>query len=171
MTNKSLKLTSLLKLSKARQFNNLIKISKFDNKNVTPYNKWPIEWKTIYYKAYPRFEQVFLPTPSNNSFDLYKTLLKRVSSRNFSNKPIELNNLSDLLYYSIGMKKILNNKLLDSRMYPSAGGRYPLEIYPLVLNVNKLNQGVYHYHFKTHSLEMLLQKPILKEIARQFQTP
>lgn len=171
MIKRPKKLVNLLKLSKARQFNNLIKISKFDNKNVTSYNKWPIEWKTIYYKAYPRFEQVFLPTPSNNSFDLYKTLLKRESSRDFFNKPVKVSNLSDLLYYSVGMKKILNNKLSNSRMYPSAGGRYPLEIYPFIFNVDQVKDGVYHYHFKTHSLEMLLQKPILKEIVRQFQTP
>lgn len=170
MNKKSQRLTDLLKLSKARQFNNLVKISKFDNKNVTPFNKWPIEWKTIYYKAYPRFEQVILPAPSNNSYNLYKTLLNRESSRNFSNKPIELNHLSDLLYYSVGMKKIISNKSSESRMYPSAGGRYPLEIYPFIFNVNQLKQGVYHYHFKTHSLEILLQKPILKEVTKQFQT-
>lgn len=159
------------KLSNAKQFNNSVKILKFDSKNATPYDKWPIEWKTIYYKAYPRFEQVILPTPSSNNFDLYKMLLKRESSRNFSNKPIELNNLSDLLYYSVGMKKVINNKSSDSRMYPSAGGRYPLEIYPFIFNVNQLNQGVYHYHFKTHSLETLLQKLILKEVVKQFQMP
>ena len=159
------------KISKARQFNNLTKISKFDNKNVLSYNKWPIEWKTVYYKAYPRFEQVILPAPSSNNFNLYEILLKRESFRDFSNKPIKLDTLSDLLYYSIGMKKILNNKSTNSRMYPSAGGRYPIEVYPFIFNVSQLQQGVYHYHFKTHSLETLLQKPILEEVVKQIQMP
>ncbi len=117
-------LADLIKLSKSRRFNNLIKILKFDSKNVTPYNKWPSEWKTVFYKAYPRFEQVGLPTPSNTNFDLYKTLISRKSVREFSNKSIKLQDVSDLIYYSGGMKKILNNKENDSRMHPSAGGRY-----------------------------------------------
>lgn len=172
MINKNLKtLDHLLKPTEARKFDELVKIKKFNSNNVTPYDKWPEEWKTISYKAYPRFKQVGLSTPSNDNFDLYKTLLKRESFRNFSDMPMQLNKFSDLIYYSMGMKKILTSKTSDSRMHPSAGARYPLEIYPFVFNVNQIDQGVYHYHFKTHSLETLLQEPILKQVSKQFQMP
>lgn len=172
MNNKTKQaLHDILKLTNSRQFNDQTKIQQFDEKTVTPYDKWPKEWKTIFYKAYPRLKQVALPKPSKSRLDLYETLLKRKSSRNFSNTPMKLDVLSDLLYYSAGLKKIIDKEALDSRMHPSAGARYPLEIYPFIFNVEQLQEGVYHYHLKTHSLEVLLQKPILKKVADQFQTP
>lgn len=171
MIKKTKELTDLLKLSKARQFNNSIKIQKFDDKNVTPYDKWPAEWKTIFYKAYPRFNQVVLPKPSGSHFDLYKTLLSRKSCRKFSKSSIQLSSFSDLIYYSAGMKKILGDKSSNYRMHPSAGGRYPLEVYAFIFNVSGIKEGVYHYHLKTHSLEALLSGSVLKETIKQFQMP
>jgi SagB-type dehydrogenase family enzyme len=39
------------------------------------------------------------------------------------------------------------------RNYPSAGARYPLEIYPIVLSVDGLTEGIYHYRPLGHRLE------------------
>lgn len=161
----------VLKLSKAREFNNLTKIHDFDPKANIPYNKWPKEWKNVYYKAYPRLDQIMLSKPSRQKFNLYETLRSRESCREFSSFPIGLSQLSDLLYYSGGMKNFLEGSSVDKRMHPSAGGRYPLEIYPFIFNVDKIREGVYHYHIKTHSLELLLQRPILQQTAKQFQQP
>ena len=41
------------------------------------------------------------------------------------------------------------------RTVPSAGGLYPIEIYPIINNVKDLNQGIYHYNIPNHSLELL----------------
>lgn len=41
------------------------------------------------------------------------------------------------------------------RVYPSAGARYPLEIYLVVNRVKSLEKGLYHYNVKEHSLELL----------------
>lgn len=159
----------LLKISRAGEFNNHIKIKKFsDTEKENSYKNWPEAWKIVYYKAYPRFDQIILPDPSRSKFDLYSTLVSRKSCRNFSTQLIKLNQLSDLLYYSIGMKKIVENSSSNSRMYPSAGARYPLEIYLIVFKSEELEMGIYHYHFKTHSLEVILQKPILEQVMQQL---
>ena len=41
------------------------------------------------------------------------------------------------------------------RATPSAGGCYPVEAYPIVLNAADLPAGVYHYAPNDHSLELL----------------
>ena len=46
----------------------------------------------------------------------------------------------------------MNKKL---RVSPSAGARYPLEIYPLIFSAKDLDCGIYHYNVKSHSLELL----------------
>lgn len=159
----------ILELSKARKFNNLTKVKNLKGKEDIPYDKWPIEWKTVYYKAYPRLDQTLLPKPTNRKFDLLKSLMKRESYRDFTGGKVSFSDLSDLIYYSAGMKKILRNDLSEKRMYPSAGGRYPLEIYIFAFNVDGLNEGIYHYHFKTHSLENILLESIYEQTMQQFQ--
>lgn len=164
-------INKFLKLSESRQFDNHVRIAKFGEDNVTSYSNWPEEWKTVYYKAYPRFEQLLLPTPSVGSFDLYKSILNRKSLHEGIKKNIKLVNLSNLLYFSSGIKKITKKESTESRMHPSAGARYPLEIYPFIFNVGKITEGVYHYHLKTHSLETILKKRIRKQTTRQFHQP
>lgn len=158
-----------LELSKARKFNNLTKIKSLDGKEEIPYDKWPKEWKTVFYKAYPRLDQVLLSKPSNRKFDLYEALIRRESRRDFSGDQIDPTKFSDLLYYSVGMKKILKNDQSERRMHPSAGGRYPLETYAFIFNVDGIKEGVYHYHLKTHSLECILQESIHRQTMQQFQ--
>ena len=117
-------------------------------------SKWPKEWSTVYFKSYPRLPQIRLPKPKLGNFSLEKAILKRESNRNFSGKPIKLEELSALLYYGAGIIKGEGDS--SRRAYPSGGARYPLEVYPLVFNVERLNPGVYHYNIKNHNLELLL---------------
>ena len=57
------------------------------------------------------------------------------------------------------------------RNYPSGGARYPLEIYPLLLNVASFGKGFYHYHPFHHRLEYLGRKPryldALRDVVRR----
>lgn len=158
-----------LKLSRAGEFNNHIKIKKFSgSEKKNSYKNWPEAWKITYYKAYPRFDQIILPDPSRSKFDLYSTLVSRKTCRDFSTQLIKVNQLSDLLYYSIGMKKIVENNSSNNRMYPSAGARYPLEVYLIIFKSEQLRMGVYHYHFKTHSLEVILPEPVFEQAMQQL---
>ena len=154
---------NLFKKSLSLEFNDKTKLDNFP-KNELPRSQWPEVWKKIYYKAYPRLDQVVLPKPSYRKLDLLISLQKRKSNRDFTGKPISKRDLSDLLYYSTGISESKNMR----RHYPSAGARYPLEIYPFVFNVEEINSAIYHYHVKTHSLELILKKPFLKKIMDQF---
>jgi SagB-type dehydrogenase family enzyme len=116
---------------------------------------WPKSWKTVHFKGYPRLDEIFLPKPIlQNNLSLKQSLMKRKSSRQFSEKTLPINKLSSLLYYSAGLRE--NKPPWEAnRFYPSAGARYPLEVYLLSLNTD-LPKGLYHYYLKNHSLEKLL---------------
>lgn len=129
-----------------------------------PIKSWPESWKTIYFKSYPRFAEIILPKPNlSNKISFKKVLSSRISSRKFGNIPLDINQLSNLLFHSAGLKDKLNP--YSGRFYPSAGGRYPLEVYLLSLNTD-IPRGLYHYYLKNHSLEelMFIDKFNLKKI-------
>lgn len=160
-----------LKISKAEKFHQKTKISDFGSFPVTPYSNWPEAWKKIFYKAYPRFKQVILPVPTINKYNLLETFFNRESCRKFSRTPITLQQFNDLLYYSAGMKNFVKRDDSTKRFYPSAGGRYPLEVYPFVFQAEGIESAVYHYHVKTHSLELILEKPFFAQTFKQFNQP
>lgn len=160
-----------LRLSDSRKFHLATKIQDIKSAKKTDPRTWPTAWKRIHYKAYPRLDQILLPKPSKKRLNLVKSLMKRESTREFSKKPLLLSAFSDLLYYSTGMVNFLKKDGSTRRFYPSAGARFPLELYPFVFNVEKINSAVYHYHVKTHSLELLLEKPFFQQTMRQFNQP
>ena len=134
--------------------NNLHNETKMKMIDMTQSVKYPKTWTKIYFKSYPRFEKISLPKPRNTSVSLTKTLMMRKSSRSFST-PISINDLSDLLFYGCGItnnKEDLNN---TRRSYPSAGARYPLELYVIINNVSGLSKGIYHYDVLKHQLEFI----------------
>lgn len=108
-----------------------------------------IFWK-IFYKKYFRFPSIYLPKQFTKSY-LEKIILRRRSMREFTEKPIDVKTLSHLLYFSFGIT-FKNNEF---RAYPSAGARYPIEVYPILLKGENIENGVYHYNVKDHKLEKL----------------
>lgn len=115
---------------------------------------WPKEWKTMYYKGYSRLPEILLPKPQRpKENSLTNALEKRASERTFSPNPVSLATLSTLLHYSVGLKA-RGDDTAFSRFYPSGGARYPIETYLLSLNT-ELENGLYHYYLKNHSLEKL----------------
>ncbi len=136
------------------KFNESIKIKKMSKEDgVVDSTYWPISWKTIYYKSYGRFAEIKLPETKLGEIKLEEVLNSRESVRDFSKNPISLNKLAGLLYYSCGIKK---NKSGVNRFYPSPGGRYPLEVYILSLNL-PIPKGFYHYYVKNNSLEKMFE--------------
>jgi len=163
------KLIPGLTLSDSSTFHNKTKINDFEKFNSVSPSKWPEGWKRIYYKSYPRLNNIKLLLPTDLNYNLFEALIKRQSIREFTKEKLSFQNLSNILYYSAGLKPedIKNEKA--KRFYPSAGGRYPLEIYPFIFNVSDLDNGIYHYHLKTHSLEVLLENPIIKKTLVNFE--
>ncbi len=110
-------------------------------------------WSRTQYKEYLRMEKILLAKPRFDNKSLQTVLFQRTSHREFSNKPLTLEQISTLLYYSSG---IHNAAGVFKRFYPSAGGRYPLEVYVLSLNT-ELPIGLYHYNPRINCLEVLEQ--------------
>lgn len=121
--------------------------------------QWPESWKRIYFKGYPRFKRIKLDKSAwlNKKFDLVESILKRHSTRSArEDGEIDLKDLSFLLLGASICRVHNGNVFYESyRSYPSAGARYPLEVYLMVLHVKGLKKGVYHYHVRSHSLEYL----------------
>jgi len=117
----------------------------------------PSIWSKIYYKQYPRFPSFMLPTRGKlPEREFFSTLLERTSSRSYKGQPVDISILSQLLFLSAGISKIDEKNNVHKRTYPSGGGRYPLEVYPIVLRRSDgLDAGIYHYNVKFHSIELI----------------
>ncbi len=87
---------------------------------------------------------------------LTAVLEDRVSTRTFDDAhPITIEQLAELLYRSgrtRGTAPAGEGEELASRPYPSGGGVYELELYPVVRNVAGLAPGMYHYDSFDHVL-------------------
>ncbi|MGM5480024.1 MAG: SagB/ThcOx family dehydrogenase [Nanobdellota archaeon] len=132
----------------------------------------PKSWVKIYFKSYPRFKKINLPEPNIKSDSLFELILKRKSRREFNKKPITIKELSTLLFFSAGITNSNSVKSLDDtrRAYPSAGARFPIEIYVAVQNCVGVEPGIYHYDVLSHSLELLIKEikiPTLNKFISQ----
>ena len=100
-----------------------------------------------------------LPQPSVPSMDITDAFTSRKSQRNFSKKPLELLEVSNLLFYSCGLTDTARGARHSRRVQPSGGALYPVEAYLAVHYGNReLPEGIYHYNVLDHCLEKLPQK-------------
>ena len=121
-------------------------------------------WSKTYYKEYPRFPRIELPVFEDKDVNFFEVLSKRRSSRKFSSREITVSELSKLLYYGAGIQQVGEKNGSTSRYYPSAGARYPLEVYVFAKNVRGIEKGVYHYNIKLHALELLRGEDFSEEL-------
>lgn len=127
----------------------------------------PESWTKIHFKIYPRLPKIDLQKPLvKKQGSLAHIILKRRSRRVFLALDISKKELSYLLFFSAGLINLGDNIDSSKRPYPSAGGRYPLEIYPLILHCQDLEKGLYHYNVREHTLEMLLKKNLGKWLIK-----
>lgn len=87
--------------------------------------------------------------------DFVEILSERRSNRVFTKGFMDVLTLSFLLWAQQGVRGIRGNRYATLRTVPSAGARHPFECYPLILNVDGLEPGLYHYLPMDHSLELL----------------
>ncbi|KZS56967.1 dehydrogenase [Mycobacterium kansasii] len=87
---------------------------------------------------------------------LTAVLEDRVSTRTFDDTdPVTIEQLGELLYRTARTRRMLpvdEGEELLSRPYPSGGGLYELELYPVVRHVTGLEPGMYHYDSFDHVL-------------------
>lgn len=101
-------------------------------------------------------KMIALPKPKvRGTVSLEETIKKRRSRRNFLDKPLTLEQVSQLLWAAQG----ITDERTGFRASPSGGACYPLDIY-LVIGKNSvegLEAGVYRYLVSNHSLEIHLR--------------
>lgn len=134
--------------------------------NTTITKDVPQSWIKIHFKTYPRLDKVNLNNVRIPTNKLTELLRRRRSTRQFSGASISKRELFYLLFLSCGLT-YLGESFDDSRRpYPSAGGRYPLEVYPIVLNCEGIKRGLYHYNVKENLLELLLEENLSKWLIK-----
>ena len=102
-----------------------------------------------------------LPDPmSEGTMSVEEALASRRSRRNFQDKPLTLEQLSQILWAAYG---ISDERGL--RTTPSAGALYPLEIYVVVGNVTGIEAGVYRYNPLEHTITRTIDGDLREELS------
>ncbi len=93
-----------------------------------------------------------LPQPSLKSdVSIEQALASRRSLRTYSDKPVTLKDLSQLLWAAQG----ITEPEKGFRTAPSGLARYPLTVYAAVFNITGVPQGVYRYEPAGHVLVLV----------------
>ena len=127
----------------------------------------------FYFPAQPNTENpsrsvlgvVKLPEPDlKGNMSVEEAIQNRRSVREYSNKSLNLKDISQLMWAAQGITDKQNN----FRSAPSAGRTYPLEIYLVVgkNGVDGLEDGVYRYNNTNHELEKLLSGDKRSELSK-----
>ncbi|SDB37145.1 SagB-type dehydrogenase domain-containing protein [Desulfonatronum thiosulfatophilum] len=82
---------------------------------------------------------------------LEQALNKRRSVRQFSNQPLNLQEIGQLLWATQG----ISDHDRGFRTAPSAGATYPLEVLIVVADAKELAPGLYRYHPQGHELRIM----------------
>ncbi len=119
-------------------------------------------------KHYPRSRRVALPPPRKDS-SFTSILLARRTWRRFSKRAIRMDDLATLLGLTWGVQRWVNFPGIGRvalKTSPSAGARHPIEVYVLVVNVENLPRGIYHYAQDNHHLELLKRNSSSRDIVK-----
>lgn len=114
-------------------------------------------------------DMIKLPEPNlKGSISIEETMLNRRSVRDFKQDALNLDQLSQILWAAYGITKEMNTPSFlrgGLRTAPSAGARYPLEIYVVVGNVKGLAKGIYKYLPEGHFLMKTYNQDVRKDLA------
>jgi SagB-type dehydrogenase family enzyme len=100
-----------------------------------------------------------------------EAIVQRRSRREYSAQPMTRAELSRLLHLASG---ITADRFGNARRAaPSSGALYPVELYPVVHNVDGLERGAYHYAVPDHALGLvragdLRQRVVDQALAQTF---
>ncbi len=116
---------------------------------------------------------ISLPSPRlKGKVSLEETIARRRSVRRYRREPLDLSQLSQVLWSAQGITG--SGRL---RAVPSAGATYPLEVFVVVGNSGvivrdleqpptELQAGVYHYEADSHSLNLHKAADVRPDLAR-----
>jgi len=108
------------------------------------------------YRSFPDAPRIALddaiPDGIRALHDLTRT---RRSRRDYSGTPVARADFDAVLHTACGLTGVatVSDRTIKLRSYPSSGALYAVEIYPVVMNVEGLEPGVYHYVAADNALE------------------
>lgn len=122
-----------------------------------------------------------LPAPRHDGPVSVEAALKnRRSMRSYLEAPLTLADVSQLLWAAYGITQTRENAPAflrgGLRTAPSAGARYPLDLYLAAFNVTGLPAGIYWYDSEKHNLVRIIEGDKRKEVSEaafnqsQFET-
>jgi SagB-type dehydrogenase family enzyme len=86
-------------------------------------------------------------------------LVRRRTTRAFRHEPLTKEQLSKLLFFTWGATTVRRNTMGEdvfvTKTSPSGGSLHGAEVYPILMDVEGLSSGVYHYSVRRHGLELL----------------
>lgn len=103
-----------------------------------------------------------LPPKTSGLVSVEETLARRRSIREYSEKPLSVEQIMQLLWAAQG----ITQEQYGFRTAPSAGGTYPLEVYLVAKpsGVEGLDAGIYHYEPRDHSLVKVITGDFSKQL-------
>lgn len=116
-------------------------------------------------------DAVELPKPKQIKVGLTAAVTGRRSSRGFSGKPIELADLSSILFHCQGVSGELPygnpaapHGVIKLRNAPSGGGLYPVSLFVHAFSVDGLTPGTYEFLPHSNALARVLDQPLAETL-------
>ena len=124
----------------------------------------------IEYEEYIDAHQVYLlpPYTTYGYMSVETALANRRSHRNFQDRALSLDQVSQILWAAYGITLPLPDVpglRGGLRTTPSAGAIYPLEIYIVIGNVEGIRPGVFRYISEEHKLVRIIDGDIRDELS------
>ncbi len=110
-------------------------------------------------------ESIPLPAPrTENGPSMWSVFRDRRSSRAYSEEPLSLEALSQLLWSTHGVTASRGEH--EFRTTPSAGACYPIDVYVVANNVVGLDEGLYRYLVGSHELVLMRAGAVGVEVTK-----
>ncbi len=127
------------------------------------------KFKESTYLNHNILEVLLLPEPDyEGGISVESALKNRRSVREYTSSPLSLMEMSQILWAAYGITKPNNEKGFlrgGMKTAPSAGARYPLEIYIVVTNVTRLSPGIYLYRPQGHQVLKIANGEFRNQLA------
>lgn len=125
-----------------------------------------------------QFKKVKLPIPAPLRMSLENIIKDRRSQRQYTGDSIPLQYAASIVKAAMGITTTNEVNIgvnvstsISYRSVPSAGGIYPIELYIVSLNVNKLEKGIYQYNPSEDSLVKLYNHNKVDKLLECFSVP
>jgi SagB-type dehydrogenase family enzyme len=120
-------------------------------------SEWPESWKKTEYKEYHVFPPIMLPSTEGKLLDISRK--RQATGKALSRNTITLDALSYMLECGYGLQRDPEvPQRAEFRNVPSAGQRYPLELYVFLFrDIEGCQAGAYHYGIRDHTFEPVMR--------------